>query len=184
MIIIANFGLPLLLFQLPAMLMALVPIIYLEVWAVRSRLNLSRRHTFGAVTTANLVSTLIGIPVAWFILMVLQQMSGPGMKSFIKYFHNDQNSPLWAAFSLLTGFTWISPRPENRYWMVPIAAALMLLPSYLASVWLERPICRRWWSHLDPALVSQAVTHANRLSYAALFFFTCVWLVWGVLRHV
>jgi hypothetical protein len=183
MITIANFGIPMLSIQMPVMLIALLPVIWLEGWSVRSRLDLTARQALGGVAAANLVSTLIGIPVAWFVLMAVQQLAGPGFQGAMRYYGTDRNSPLWAAVDLLTQFAWIRPRKEDTFWMVPAASALLLVPSYLVSVWVERPLCRRWWKQLDPALVRPAVTHANRLSYAALFGFTCLWLGWGILRH-
>jgi hypothetical protein len=184
MIVLANMGVPMLFIQMPAMFFALVPVIVIEALFVRSRLALPRREAFATVTAANLLSTIVGIPIAWFIMVVSQLSLETTFRRLATHFHGDLHSPLWRTYEMLTTFAWLDPDEANLYWMVPIASALLLIPSYFASVWLERPVCRSSWRHIAPATVSAVVTRANRLSYAALFLFACVWLGWELLTHV
>jgi hypothetical protein len=183
MIVLANMGVPMLFIQMPAMLFALAPVICIEAIFARSRLSLSRREAFTAVTVANLLSTIIGFPIAWVLLVVGQVNLETTFRRLPAHFHGDLESPLWRTYEMLTTFAWLNPDETNLYWMIPIASALLLIPSYFASVWLERPVCRSLWKHIAPAAVSSVVTRANQLSYAALFLFACLWLGWELLTH-
>jgi hypothetical protein len=140
---------------------------------------------FGIVAAANLYSTLIGIPVAWCVILFVQIQLDPnlGLGEIPGYFHADRNSPIWACYEVLIHFAWLSGHKANLYWMVPLASALLLIPSYFVSVWLEGRVCRHAWRQIEPGVVSAAVTHVNRLSYAALFLCACGWLGWKLLTH-
>jgi hypothetical protein len=181
--ILADMGVPMLFLQMPAMLAALLPIIIIEALFVRSRLSLSYREAFVGISIANVVSTLFGIPVAWFILVVPEMFFESHLNNLYQHLHNDPNSPIWNAFAILATFPWLDPDESRLYWMVPVASTLLLVPSYFASVWLERPICRRLWRQTDAFAASRAVTNANRLSYAALFVLACCWLGYSIQTH-
>lgn len=184
MMFLANMGVPMIAIQMPAMLWAFVPIVMLESLLVRDRLSLRPFKVFSIVAAANLYSTLIGIPVAWFVITYVQTLNvEAGLGRVPAHFHADPNSPLWACYEVLISFGWLHGHKTNLYWMVPLASALLLIPSYFVSVWLEGRVCRRAWRQIEPRVVAAAVTHANRVSYAALFFFACVWLGWRLLSH-
>jgi len=183
MLLLANMGVPMLLIQMPAMFFALVPVIVVEALFVRARLALPRREAFKAVTAANVLSTIVGIPIAWLVIVIGQQTLDTTFRRLPAHFHADAHSPLWISYEMLTTFAWLDPDEANLYWMVPVASALLLIPSYFASVWIERPVCRDSWRHLQPAAVSRVVTQANRLSYGGLFVLACARLAWELLVH-
>ena len=180
-------GLPMIIVQMPVMVAALIPIIVIEALFVRSRLALTHREVFRGITAANLASTLLGIPIAWIILVVGEQfITLPLVTKLADHSHVDLKasfSPLRMTFLFLASFAWLFFSNKDLNWMIPVASALLLIPSYFASVWIERAICRRFWRHIEPVLASRAVTIANRISYAGLFVVACGWLVWRVLAH-
>jgi hypothetical protein len=181
-LILANMGVPMLFVQMPAMAAALVPIIAIEALFIRPRLAISYREALTGTSIANVVSTIIGIPVAWFVLVVPEMCFESRIYKFTDRLH-EFSSPLSMTFEMLATFPWLAPDEARLYWMVPVASALLLLPSYFASIWLERPICRRAWRHVDSSATRRAVTHANQLSYAALFVLACGWLGYSILTH-
>ena len=175
-------GVPMLFVQMPAMVAALVPIITIEALFVRPRLAISYGEAFAGASVANIVSTIFGIPVAWLILVVPEMLFESRIYKFADRLH-EFSSPLSMTFQMLTTFPWLDPDETRLYWTVPVASALLLVPSYFASIWLERPICRRVWRHVDSSTTWRAVTHANQLSYAALFVLACGWLGYSILTH-
>lgn len=184
MCFLADFGLPMIIVQMPVMVAALIPIIVIEALVVRTRLALTHGEAFKGITIANVASTLLGIPVAWVAVVIAQQILPLLLHAIgAERFTPPMNPPLWYALRLLLSFGWLFPDKSNLYWMVPVASAMLLIPSYFASVWIERPICRRFWRSVEPIIASRAVTIANRISYAALFAFACGWLIWKVLAH-
>ncbi len=61
----ANMGVPMLTLVWPVMAMALVPIIIIESIVLVMGFGMTAWHSAWVVTVANLVSTVIGIPVTW-----------------------------------------------------------------------------------------------------------------------
>lgn len=181
-LILANMGVPMLFVQMPAIVAALLPIIAIEALFIRPRLAISYSEAFAGTSVANIASTLVGIPVAWFILVVPEMLFEAHIYKFADRLA-EFSSPLSMTFQLLTTFPWLDPDETRLYWTVPVASALLLIPSYFASIWLERPICRRIWRHVDSSTTRRAVTHANQLSYAALFLLACCWLGYSILTH-
>jgi hypothetical protein len=157
---------------------ALVPITAIEALFLRPRLAISYGEAFAGTSVANVVSTIVGIPVAWFILVVPELLFESRIYRLADRIH-EFSSPLSITFQMLTTFPWLDPDETRLYWTVPVASALLLIPSYFASIWLERPICR----HVDSSIVRRAVTEANQLSYAALFVVACGWLGYSILTH-
>ena len=70
--LLANVGLPMLVIQWPMMALALVPVIVLEAVLVRDLLDLPFWAAMAGMAKANLLSTLVGIPLAWIAALILE----------------------------------------------------------------------------------------------------------------
>src|SRR5437016_1743237 len=70
--ILADIGLPMVALYLPPAWLALLPIIFIESGYGARRYNFSFRRAFLAQATANCVSTVIGIPVTWLVILLIQ----------------------------------------------------------------------------------------------------------------
>ena len=180
---LANVGVPMLWVQFPLMMCALVPVILAETFWMRRRLGVSFGKALGGTALANCVSTIVGLPVAWAILVGGEMLASPVLSYFGEKMDANWQSPLWTALSLLVAFPWLGPGGERLHWMIPAASALLLIPSYFASIWIERSICRNWFSDLDRVAVGRTVTSANRLSYAVLFLLAIGWMCFAVARN-
>jgi len=177
--ILADVGVPMIIVQWPAMLWALVPVIVVESLLIRHWLSLSCANAFKGTSIANLVSTLVGVPIAWLIMFALE-LGINGSHGSVK-----TNSPALDALHFLAGIAWLTPNEKNIYWEVPTALALLLIPTFFISVWIERFICRKWWKDLNVASVKRAVFKANLVSYAVLFAIACGLLIYNLLsKHV
>ncbi|MFA5320162.1 MAG: hypothetical protein WC418_03155 [Candidatus Omnitrophota bacterium] len=157
----ANAGLPIIFITFPYMLLAFIPIFLIEGVVYKKRLNMSYGSSFSVSFLANLLSTLIGFPLAWLlslvveILLSLSQQGATGTVSKV----------------LLTvlGPAWLAPPIETAdQWYVPIAAFFGLIPAYFVSVWMELFVARRCFDKVDIKEVKKAVRAANLLTYGIL----------------
>ena len=96
--------------------------------------------------------------------------------------HWSLDSPLSYVF-FVVGMAWLGA-PGKLLWPIPIAAALLLIPTYFVSVRIERPFYRRSFSATDPRLVERAVSRANTFSYLFLFIAALAWLGWRLYTRV
>lgn len=173
---LADVGIPMIFVQWPLMLGALVPVIIVEALLIRRWVQLSYRDAFIGVTKANLLSTLAGVPLAWLVMFVLELaiMIPLGMAAD-KWHWNIFDSPVFQVVGFVIGMAWLGPAEGSGYWLVPLAAALLLIPSFYVSVWLESKICRRAWPDIDSAAVRRGVFRVNLASYVVLFILACGW---------
>jgi hypothetical protein len=177
--ILADVGVPMIIVQWPAMFWALIPVIVIEALLIRRWLSLSYSGAFKGTAIANIISTLIGVPLAWFVMFALE-LGINGSHGAVK-----TNSPVLDALHFIAGIAWLTPNEKNIYWEVPTALALLLIPTFFISVWIERFICRKWWKDLNTTSVKRAVFKANLASYAVLFAIACGFLIYNLLRkHV
>ena len=63
----ANAVFPITVFMWPAMVVALLPVIAVETWVVSKLGRLGFRSSMRLVAGANLLSTVLGIPLAWLL---------------------------------------------------------------------------------------------------------------------
>lgn len=84
---------------------------------------------------------------------------------------------------------WLGPDEKNLYWMIPVAALGLLVPTYFVSVWIEAFIVDHMVSvpdegpsDLTSARVRRAVRKANLISYTVLTAGTVAWLFVSLLR--
>ena len=85
------------------------------------------------------------------------------------------NSPFFQILTFPLGIAWLGPLETEDSWLIPVAAALLLIPSFFVSVWLEGLICYRFWPNSDRAAVRRGVFRANLASYILLFLLACGW---------
>jgi len=162
--------------QMPGMLFALVPIIIVEALLIRRWLSLPYGDAFKGVIVANLASTIVGVPLARLAMLVVEFVVMLPVALAADHWHWKLGSPVLGVLGFLLSIAWLGPVERQLYWMIPAASALLLVPSFVVSVWFERRICLRSWGGIDPALVSRGVFNANLASYGLLFVIACGWL--------
>ena len=159
--ILADAGVPMIFLEFPAMLFALVPVIAVEILVARKVLKLAPRQSFKAIVTANLASTVLGFPLLWFLLVVIQMLSGGGSAYGLQSF--------WTrVYAVTVQAPWLIPYEQDMKWMIPAAAAYLLIPAFFASVFIERRICRGFWRDQEKDQVRRFSWVAHFASYAAL----------------
>ena len=158
----ANMGLPMIAIFLPPMWLALVPIMIVEALVIARATGTSVGRAIGGTSIANVVSTIIGVPLLWCLLAGLQLAmfgSAAGLHSqWTKLYAVTVQSP------------WLIPYEDQFYWMIPAAAAVLAVPFALLSTLIEAPIVRKIAGLDAIARAMPAILLANALSYAGLWF--------------
>src|ERR1039458_10008333 len=171
---LADVGIPMIVIQWPLMIGALIPVVIVGALLIRRWVQLSYRDAFIGVTKANLLSTLAGFSLAWLAMFVIEMavMLPLGLAADKWHWHFF-DSPFFQVIGFVIGMAWIGPADDAGFWIVRLAAALLLIPSFYISVWLESKVCRRTWPDIDSAVVRRGVFRANLASYAVLFILAC-----------
>jgi hypothetical protein len=178
--LLADMGVPMIFVQWPLMLCALVPVIAVEAEVTRRGLTLPYRKAFAGAAKANVLSTLAGVPLAWVTMLAVEFATMLPLSLAAEKWHWSLDSPVFYVFYVL-GIAWTGPVGTSA-WPIPLAAALLLVPTFFVSVWLERPIYRRSYAGIDVAAVDRSVLRANLCSYALLFAAACGWLGWELYK--
>ena len=167
--IFGNLGVPMIFVEFPAMVCALIPIIIVEALVIQRVLGISFRDSLRGATLANLASTFIGVPVAWGIMLGLQFAVGIVALPVVIQGSIHQDSPVFQIIEILA-IAWLQ---TSTLWRVSAAAGLLLIPCFIVSLRIERPICIRSWPGSEATAVRRGVLYANATSYALLFTIAC-----------
>lgn len=168
----ANAGLVLLAFDLPLMLLALLPVAALEAGWYRHWLRLPWDRAWFASLNANGQSTVLGLPVAWAGLVVWEFVVAtvwPELRPVYGRAPAAAGDAEWRAWVYLTGFAAFSmPQSEDFAWMFHAYTLVLMAPAFLVSwLWETRVLCRDL-PKLPRRTVRRACLGANSLSYMVL----------------
>jgi len=158
---------------LPAMLIALVPIIVVEAVVIGRLLGSNAVSRAKSVAISNVASTLVGLPLTWAALVALQLVSGGGSSYGI-------TTPTQKFLAVTWQAPWLIPYESDLYWMLPAASLVLLVPFFFTSYFVEAPIVTRLERAYSRAHVRSAVLRANLCSYLLLAAITLVWLLWSI----
>lgn len=130
--IFADVGIPLIGLVVVLGWRVFVPVVILETAIARVLLRWRLRDAFRWVVLANGVSTLVGIPLAWFVSYFLSMPAGGGS---------------WGdgtVVGVLRSPAWLGPGYLNDIgWAVPLALIVLLVPCFFVSWWIEFAVLRR-----------------------------------------
>jgi len=157
----ADIGLPMLFVTMPTLLIALVPIIFLEALVAWPYLKLPIDRLLKASGLANLFSTLIGIPVTWSLLVVLQMVTGGGGAYGLA-------TPLARVLAVTWQAPWLVTYGGELEWMIPAATLFLLIPFFFVSWWVEFLLMKRILNDVEINLLKRTVGRMNFISYCGL----------------
>jgi hypothetical protein len=158
----ANTGVPMLALAWPAQWLALIPIVLLECELLRRPLQLPLRQVLWPVTKANLISTIVGVPVAWVVMLTPLMVVSFGFSllpsstiipSFVEYLL----LPLTAA--------WVA---GSSSWQIYFAFVALTIPFCIVSIYLEEGSLRKSLPDQDRFIIHSLTVRANVWSYALL----------------
>ena len=150
-------------FHLPAMVLALVPIIVVEWIVARMEIAMPRGKALKGVIAANCFSALLGFPLFSLICVVLLAATGRWLPNF-------PNMLGWVTM-IAEGMLVVGPE-QDVMMVVPLGTA-MLIPAFFVSVFSERWVLRALWPEVQIPALSRFTWIAHLVSYPVL---VVVWL--------
>jgi len=164
----ADAGVPLLPFAYPVILLFLIPVIAIEMIYLRARLKTGWRVTLLATAKANVVTMLIGYPLAWLLFLALELVlwGGLAITGLSSRLHWAPGHGIAEMIIVATSAAWMGPVGER--WAIPLAFVILLIPSFILSGFLESWLLERrgWLQCTAPS--ARYVWQANALSYVFL----------------
>ena len=166
----ADIGLPMVAIYLPPAWLALIPIILIEAAVGIWLYNIPVKRAIIGQSVANCLSTLVGIPVTWAILALLQLRffgTALGLDSIPK-----------RVYAVTIQAPWLIPYEDDLRWMVPISFAVLTIPFCLMSIGVENAVLRRVLHDIPKQTVRAWAIRANIASYMFLLALMAIALRW------
>lgn len=155
----ADMGFPMIVVVLPASWVLLIPVIIVEAVIDQRLLVVGWRRALWVSSAANALSTLVGIPVVWGALFLVEML--------FSLVPTPSNGPhIVGIFGFAFGAPWLGSEPH--YWEVTAAAMALCIPFLFASVWVERWVTRRMLPQAPNKDITRCVWIGNLLSYGIL----------------
>jgi hypothetical protein len=158
----ADAGVPMLALVWPASWYLFLPVVAVEAWIGRKITGLPLKRAALASAVSNAASTLVGLPLAWGLFLAVELIvSGGGRALGIDTF--------WRrVFAVTVQAPWLIPYESELHWMIPVAAMVLLVPFFFASVLIERTVFRRF-DGVTPELARRWSWVANLATYGFMF---------------
>ena len=166
----ANAGVPMIFLVMPVFALSLIPIIIIETIYISKMLELSGKHSAKTVTISNLVSTIVGIPLTWIILVVIQMVTGGGSAYGLNTAATKILAVTWQA-------PWLIPYESELHWMVPVAGFFLLIPFFFVSWWSEYLVTKKLIKNIENTRIKESVRNANIITYGLLTLWPIVMLL-------
>ena len=160
MVLLADIGVPMITLVLPAAWVLLIPVIFVEALIGIRITKIPFRRSLGVATTSNVFSTLLGVPLAWLAMALVEGL----------YFGAARGTDsLWAKiYAVTVQSPWLIPYEKDLVWMVPIAGVMLAIPLCLMSIVSEYFVTKLMLPELPSTLKWQWMWKANVASYLFL----------------
>ncbi|MEQ8769189.1 MAG: hypothetical protein RIB60_01625 [Phycisphaerales bacterium] len=169
MLTVANAGVPMIVLHGAVFVFAFVPIVLIEL----AVLMLITRASFGRLLVtscvANACSTIVGIPVTWLVLMLLQMMVGGGSAHGLETTGD-------RIYAVTIQAPWLIPYEEELGWIIPTAALVMLVPFFIMSWLSEWYVALRMLQQADSKRIARGVLLGNIATYLMIAGYWCATL--------
>ena len=159
----ANAGVPMIFLAMPVLGLSISPIIIIEAIFLSKKLELATPSAFRTATISNLVSTIVGIPLTWLLLVLIQMLAGGGGAYGL-------DTTLGKVLSVTLQAAWLIPYESDLHWMIPVAGLVLLVPFFFVSWWSEYFVSKKILKEHSAQRVKNAVRNANIITYALLAF--------------
>lgn len=184
--VLANMGIPMISVLFPAMWGAFIPVVVIETMILKRRRQLKLRPTLCAVFCANIVSTLVGIPLSWilyFLVTIPLSFFLHWVTGYPDYHTGGQTIPQLIAEPIMYA-GWIGPGQSDPVWLMPAALMCLLFTAFMMTVVIETPIIGYILERFKvacPRKPWQDVIVANAYSYVTLEIVMAVLTISGLL---
>lgn len=174
---LADAGIPMLPVAYPVILLSLVPVIGIEVLYIRTRLKTGWWDTLVATAGANFVTLLLGYPLVWVVMLMVEF----GLSWVADLIRLKRLSEIFGYLIFALSPAWINPTKDR--WPVLLAFAILLIPSFFLSAFVEAELLDEHGWLLFEGSSARTVWKANILSYLFLVFAGCIALWLEMSRH-
>lgn len=166
--LVANAGLPMIGIYWPPAWLALIPVVAIEAWWARRELANSWAKAIASTLLANLISTLIGIPLTWFVWATIE----------LRFFGTalGLDNPAKAIYAVTVQAGWLIPYENHLWWMIPCAAMALTAVFFAASVVIEWIVMRCIQREADARSLRRWAWKGNLISYAVILIFVLAFL--------
>lgn len=160
--VLLNAGIPMLGIW-PLSWFALAPVIWIEWMVVRRRPALAQAPVGKGIAWANVASSIIGVPIAWFAWLFVGRALRDRLVEHPIVTQSER------VLEVVLGAAWRPPyTPSTPPWEMPLAVCVLLVPCFLISILFEHWVCRAFWRGVPPRETLTAVIRMNLASYAFL----------------
>jgi hypothetical protein len=174
LVVNANAGVPMLSLHLPLMIKMLAPIVLIEAAVGRYYVKMELLRSLRGVAGANVVSTFLGVPLAWGMMLALELITTGGGSHGL--------GDTWGILaSTVLQAAWLVPYEKELSWMIPVASLVLLVPYFFVSVFSERLVLLRLWKDKPRSSVSQVAWIGNVITYGLLAAFA-LWQLFSAMR--
>ncbi len=156
-----NVGIPVIAITYPGFAVLLLPIIITEYFIIKSIINTEKKTIIVSTVVSNSVSTLIGVPLAWAVLLILEIVTTS--TSAIQ-----SEGLMYFVGSIALQSAWMQSLNDN-YWMLPASVIINLIPAYFLSKYSEYIITKKMIKTVEKDQIKKAVFKANNITYVSLF---------------
>src|SRR5579862_4439329 len=101
----ADIGVPMVAIFLPPMWLSLVPVVLLEAWILQRMLSVPSRAALVASAVGNITTTIVGIPLIWAALAVVEAMCCGSAKGLDSAWHR--------IYAVTVQAPWLIPYEED-----------------------------------------------------------------------
>jgi len=159
---LANAGVPMLFVQMPLLLITLPVVIAVEAALCRRWLAVSWRQAWKWTGIANAISTVVGFPILWVALVLLDMIVGGGSSPKL-------TEPWFSVYTVTVQAAWLLPFEDRLYWMIPTACIVLLVPAFFVTVFIEKQIYRKSFGESrGPVSLAPATWRMHLVSYGLL----------------
>ncbi|MCK5384393.1 MAG: hypothetical protein KAJ29_02370 [Alphaproteobacteria bacterium] len=163
----AGTGVPMILVAMPAMIIGLIPIIIIEGFILEKRLPISKKKALISSGVSNLVSTLIGVPLTWGFLFIIEYilMEPVNLDHYLFYM---LPTPIYKIVITVIFAPWLIPYENDLDWMIPTAMIVLMFPFFFASWKIETYVTTKMNKNLNYKKVNPTCFTANAITYFLL----------------
>lgn len=154
---LANVGIPMLIVLWPLQWLSLIVVVAVESWLVARTIGVPLATVVKQVGFANLISTLIGVPIAWVVMFAIQVVTGI---TLWKLTGDSASGPL----GLVLNAAWVGDNKTE----VRVAVVVLSIAFCTASILIERWWLSRKMAEIDQRALRCGVLLANVTSYVIL----------------
>ncbi len=160
---LANAGVPMIFLAMPALGLSILPIIMIEAMYLCKKIKIDKLQSVTVTAISNLVSTIVGIPLTWLLLVLIEMLFGGGRAFGLE-------TTLDKVLSVTLQAAWLISYESDLHWMIPVAGIILLFPFFFASWWSEYFVLKKILKGHSARRIKIAVRNANIITYALLAF--------------